>query len=133
MQPGMNFYSQLPDSYNLVVNTDHPLVARIKEDAVKAIGADVEKDFAALSEADAKIKAVNAEVKDNKPTDEQKAEIDAAQKSMGDSRKALADKAAEWGATQPLVRQIIDLALLASGLLKGKELSEFVKRSVSLL
>lgn len=133
MQPGMSFYSQLPDSYNLVVNTEHPLVARIKEDAVKAIGADVEKDFAALSEADAKIKAVNAEVKENKPTDEQKAEIDAAQKAMGDSRKALADKTAEWGGKQPLVRQIIDLALLASGLLKGKELSEFVKRSVSLL
>lgn len=72
-------------------------------------------------------------MKENKPTDEQKAEIDAAQKAMGDSRKALADKAAEWGGKQPLVRQIIDLALLASGLLKGKELSEFVKRSVSLL
>lgn len=133
MQPGMSFYGQLPDSYTIVVNTAHPIVARIKESAVKAIGDDIEKAFAAITAADEKIKAVNAEVKDNKPDDAQKATIEAEQKAMSDSRAELAAKASAWAANEPLVHQIIDLSLLASGLLKGKELNEFVKRSVTLL
>lgn len=133
MQPGMNFYGQLPDSYSLVVNTEHPLVAKIKEEAVKAIGADVDKDFAELSATEKELQTVNGEVKDHKPTDEQQKQISELQAKMSVSRSAISDKAGEYAKTQPLVRQLIDLALLSSGLLKGRELSEFVKRSVSLL
>ncbi|MDE6513931.1 MAG: molecular chaperone HtpG, partial [Muribaculaceae bacterium] len=133
MQPGMNFYGQLPDTYSLVINTEHPLVAKIKEAAEKAIGADVEKDFAALSDAESKLSAVNSEVKDHKPTDDQQKQINELQTAMADSRKALTDKAADFAAKEPLVRQLIDLALLSTGLLRGRELSDFVNRSVSLL
>lgn len=133
MQPGMNFYGQLPDTYSLVINTEHPLVAKIKQAAEQAIGNDVEKDFAALSDAEAKLAAVNAEVKDHKPTDEQQKQITELQTAMADSRKALTDKAAGFAAKEPLVRQLIDLALLSTGLLRGRELSDFVNRSVSLL
>lgn len=133
MQPGMNFYGQLPDSYSLVVNTQHPLVARVLQGAVKEIGEDVNKDFTALSEAEAQLKTVNDEVKDNKPTDDQQKRISSLQDDMANARKAIADKAKAYAEKQPLVRQLIDLALLSSGLLKGRELSEFVNRSVSLL
>ncbi len=133
MQPGMNFYGELPDSYSLVVNTEHPLVARIKAEAVDAIGADVDKSFGELSEAEEQLKKVNSEVKDHKPTDDQQKQITELQDKMSAARAAIADKAAGYGKTQPLVRQLIDLALLSSGLLKGRELSDFVKRSVSLL
>ncbi len=133
MQPGMNFYSQLPDTYSLVVNTEHPLVAKIKEEAEKAIGEDVNKAFAELGEAETKLNAVNAEVKDHKPTDEQQKQISELQAAMGSSREAIADKAKEFASKQPLVRQLIDLALLSTGMLRGRELSDFVNRSVSLL
>lgn len=133
MQPGMNFYSQLPDTYSLVVNTEHPLVAKIKEEAEKAIGEDINKAFAELGEAETKLNAVSAEVKDHKPTDEQQKQINELQTAMGSSRTAIADKAKEFASKQPLVRQLIDLALLSTGMLRGRELSDFVNRSVSLL
>ncbi len=133
MQPGMSFYGQLPDSYSLVVNTESASVAKIKDEAIKAIGTDVEKTFSELTEAENQLKKVHDEVKDNKPTDDQQKQISELQTKMDASRKAIADKAGDYAKTQPLVRQVIDLALLSSGLLKGRELSEFINRSVTLL
>lgn len=133
MQPGMNFYGELPDSYTLVVNLNHPLVERIKADADKAVGAKVNEQFTALSGAEAALKAVREEIKDGKPTDEQTAKTKEYEKAMEHEREEIRKTSADYAAGQPLVRQLIDLALLGSGLLKGKELSEFVKRSVSLL
>ena len=133
MQPGMNFYGMMPDSYTMVVNTKHPLIERIKSDAEKAIGAKVGECFTALSGAEAALKAVHGEVKDNKPTDEQTAKTKEFEAEMNKQREEIRKTSADYAAGQPLVRQLIDLALLGSGLLKGKDLSEFVKRSVSLL
>ncbi|MCM1310420.1 MAG: molecular chaperone HtpG [Bacteroides sp.] len=133
MQPGMNFYGQLPDSYTLVVNTESTPVAKIKEEAIKTIGADVDKQYAELTEAENQLKTVREQVKDNKPTDEQQKQISELQAKIEESRKAVAAKAEEFAKSQPVVRQVIDLALLSSGLLKGRELSEFINRSVSLL
>ena len=126
MQPGMNFYGELPDSYDLVVNAEHPLVQKILKGATDVIGAEVDKDFAALSDADAKLKAL---------TDDQRKGDEGSKLSgeMSAARQALAKTAGDYASGQPLVRQLIDLALLGSGLLRGKELSAFVKRSVSLL
>lgn len=133
MQPGMNFYGMMPDSYTMVVNTKHPLIERIKSDAEKAIGAKVGECFTALSGAEAALKTVHGEVKDNKPTDEQTAKTKEFEAEMNKQREEIRKTSADYAAGQPLVRQLIDLALLGSGLLKGKDLSEFVKRSVSLL
>lgn len=133
MQPGMNFYGELPDSYSLVINTEHPIIARIKDDAIATIGNDIETEYEGLTNTEAELNKVNGEVKDNKPTDEQKALISELQGKMESVRKSISMKSEEFAKTQPLVRQVIDLALLSSGLLKGQELNEFVKRSVSLL
>lgn len=133
MQPGMNFYSQLPDSYTLVVNVKHPVIESVIKDAEAGIGSEINASFAKLSETEEKLKDVNAKVKDGKPDETQQKEISELQEQMGNLRAEMSQKASEYGAGQPKVRQVIDLALLASGLLKGKELNEFVKRSVSLL
>lgn len=133
MQPGMNFYSQLPDSYTLVVNVKHPVIESVIKDAEAGIGSEINASFAKLSETEEKLKDVNAKVKDGKPDETQQKEISELQEQMGNLRTEMSQKASEYGAGQPKVRQVIDLALLASGLLKGKELNEFVKRSVSLL
>ncbi len=133
MQPGMSFYGELPDSYTLVVNVKHPLIGRIKSDAEKAIGAKVNEQFAALSGAEAALKGLHEQIKDNKPTDEQSAKTKEYEQLMGKEREEIRKTSSDYAFGQPLVRQLIDLALLGSGLLKGKDLSEFVKRSVSLL
>lgn len=133
MQPGMNFYGELPDTYTLVVNMKHPLIERVKADADKAIGTKVNEQFTALSGAEAALKKVREEVKDNKPTEEQNAQTREFEQQMSHEREEIRKTSADYAGSQPLVRQLIDLALLGSGLLKGKDLSEFVKRSVSLL
>ena len=132
LQPGMAFYGELPDSYNLVVNTEHPLVAGIKDKATEALEATV-KPLADKVEAD------NAEI--SKLREAHKAGTDAEsdqkvkdlEKEVADSREQQEKAIADYAAGQPLVKQLIDLALLANGLLKGKDLSAFISRSVSLL
>ncbi|MDE6535992.1 MAG: molecular chaperone HtpG [Muribaculaceae bacterium] len=133
MQPGMNFYGMLPDSYTMVVNTKHPLIERIKADAEKSIGSKVNEHFTALNGAEAALKAVHDEIKENKPTEEQTVKTKEYEAEMSKEREEIRKTSADYAAGQPLVRQLIDLALLGSGLLKGKDLNEFVKRSVSLL
>lgn len=132
LQPGMAFYGELPDSYNLVVNTEHPLVAGIRDKATEALEATV-KPLADKIEAD------NAEI--SKLREAHKAGSDAEsdqkvkdlEKEVADSREQQEKAIADYAAGQPLVKQLIDLALLANGLLKGKDLSAFISRSVSLL
>ena len=132
LQPGMAFYGELPDSYNLVVNTEHPLVAGIRDKATEALEATV-KPLADKIEAD------NAEI--SKLREAHKAGSDAEsdqkvkdlEKEVADSREQQEKAISDYAAGQPLVKQLIDLALLANGLLKGKDLSAFISRSVSLL
>ena len=132
LQPGMAFYGELPDSYNLVVNTEHPLVAGIKTKATEALEATVKP----LAE---KIEADNAEI--SKLREANKAGSDAEsdqrikdlEKEVTDSRQQQEKTISDYAGAQPLVKQLIDLALLANGLLNGKDLSAFIARSVSLL
>lgn len=133
MQPGMNFYGELPDSYSLVINTEHPLINRIKNDAVTSIGDAIDKIYSELSDAQSDLAKINGEVKDNKPSDEQGQQIKDLQGKIDTARAEITSQSEVFAKSQPLIRQVIDLALLSSGLLKGQELNEFVKRSVSLL
>ena len=109
MQPGMNFYGQMPDMYSLVVNTEQPAVKRILEEAEKKVGDEVKPLF-------------EAQKQDEK--DETK---------VKEAREKEESIIKDFAAGEPVVKQIIDLALLQSGLLKGEALTAFIKRSVSLL
>ncbi len=132
MQPGMSFYGELPDSYNMVVNTLSPVVKRIV--ATTSEVAPMIADFTKkIDEANATIKSVNEEVKDSKPTDEQQNQLDEARKQADEARAQETKVISDFASTQPLVAQVIDLALLGNGLLKGEALSKFIARSVDLL
>ncbi|MDE6486827.1 MAG: molecular chaperone HtpG [Muribaculaceae bacterium] len=133
MQPGMDFYADLPDSYNLVVNTEHPLVKRIAADASAALDASVKPLAERIDTDNAAISAVRAEAPDGKLTPDAEQRVAELEKSVADAR-AEQDKIVEaYAATQPVVRQLIDLALLQAGLLRGEALGSFVRRSVDLL
>ena len=132
-QPGMSFYAELPDSYNLIVNTSHPVVERVLKDAEGAIASKLEPLAKQVDDDNARLTAVRAEVKDNKPTPEQTEEENKLLASVENARKEQEKIASEYASTLPVIRQMIDLALLGNGLLKGRALTEFVKRSVSLL
>lgn len=136
MQPGMSFYGEMPDSYNLIVNTTHPLAQRILLDAESSCANEVAPLQAQIKTLNEEITALNNATKDKKDD-----EIPVADK---DALKAKEGKAADLRATETqiytryandnkLVRQLVDLALLSNNMLKGEALSKFVKRSIDLL
>jgi molecular chaperone HtpG len=136
MQGGMNFYGDMPDSLNLVVNTSHPLVKKVLDAKDKKLGAELEK-------LASEIKAKKEEISEQEKTKQNKKEeeVPQADKEMldnlnnelvkleEDKRKKLTD----FGKKSKLAKQLVDLALLANGMLKGADLDRFVKRSVDLI
>ncbi len=133
MQPGMNFYGEMPDSYNLTVNVDQPVVAKITSAAKDALEAQLSPLSASIAESNSKIEEISKEVKDNKPTAEQDKQKQDLMAAVEKDRKQQSGLISEYAATQPVIRQLVDLALLGNGLLKGADLSAFISRSVKLL
>ena len=136
LQPGMNFYGQMPDMYALVVNTEQPAVKKVIEDAEKEIGGKLTPIRAEIEEANKKIEELRKEMDGKKEDAEKKPlrkEISDKETAVGNLRSREEEAMKEYSSKQPLVKQIIDLALLQSNLLKGEALSEFIRRSVTLL
>lgn len=132
-QPGMSFYAELPDSYNLIVNTSQPVVVKILDEAEKALANKLQPINAAIDADNEKITVLRSEIKDNKPTDEQQAQEKSLTDGIEKNRKEKEEIIAAYAAEQPVVKQAIDLALLANGLLRGRDLSDFIARSVKML
>ena len=133
MQPGMSFYGELPDSYNLIVNTENPVIKRIRESAEAELNARVEPLDKTIGEKNAEIKGIRDAAKDSKLTDEQQGKVTELEQAVEHDRKEQNEIIEIYAKSNPLIKQTIDLALLANGLLKGQDLNEFIRRSVSLL
>lgn len=135
MQPGMNFYGQMPDMYSLVVNTEQPAVRKVVKEAAGALTGELTPLRSKVDELNKEITSLRTDLKEKKEEDKAEAEqkIAANEKEAGDLRKQQEDIIAAYAAKVPVVRQIIDLALLKGNMLKGEELSKFIARSVSLL
>ena len=133
LQPGMNFYGEMPDSYNLTVNVDQPVVKRVSQEASAELSAKLSPLNDSIASSNARIEEINKAVKDNKPDAEQEKQIQELMAAVDKDRHAETEMISGYAAGQPLVRQLIDLALLGNGLLKGADLSAFISRSVKLL
>lgn len=135
MQPGMNFYGQMPDMYSLVVNTEQPAVRKVVKEAAGALTGELTPLRRKVDELNEEITSLRTDLKEKKEEDKAEAEqkIAANEKEAGDLRKQQEDIIAAYAAKVPVVRQIIDLALLKGNMLKGEELSRFIARSVTLL
>ena len=133
LQPGMSFYGELPDSYNLTLNTNHPVVKRIMEDAQAAVGSRMEELENDLAAANAAIKAINDAKGDKEPDEEQKKQLSENEARAADVRKQEETVLTEYASGQDRVKQLVDIALLSNGMLKGEALSKFLQRSISLL
>ena len=135
-QPGMNFYGQMPDSYNIVLNADHPLVKKVLEDSEAATAEALKPIVSELKGQEARLAAIRAQ-QDKKKYDELtqedkdlKAEAEKAVQEQKDKKTAVI---ADYAAKNSIVHQLIDLALLQNGMLKGEALDKFLKRSVELI
>ncbi len=133
MQPGMNFYGELPDSYTLVVNTEHPLVKEITAKADEALEAKVKPLAEKIDSDNEAINAVRNAAGDQPMSPEAKQKVEDLEKAVGDTRTEQYNAIDAYAAGAPKVNQLVDLALLANGLLKGRHLSDFIARSIDLL
>jgi len=133
---GMNFYGELPDSYNLVVNPNHQLIIKISGDLQEQEGPVLTENNAERKKLKEEIDFMEKEHK-RKKEDEisqiEKDDLDKLRKELSDVENARKDILESYGAKNKVVKQLIDLALLANNMLRGEELSVFVKRSVELL
>ena len=136
MNPGMGFYGAMGDQYTLVVNTDHKLVNTILENEKKEMSARLEPINFEIKETEKKEAELDEFNKGKK--DEEIPQVDKDRKSeyhktIADLNKQKNSLLEEYGKGNKVVGQLIDLALLANGLLKGEALNRFVKRSVELI
>ncbi len=137
MQGGMmSFYGEMPDSFNVVVNTAHPLIERLLNDEETATQEQIAPLAAELAEVEKKRDELEQSHKGKKdeeiPTAE-KEELETLRKKRDELTAAKKDVYKSYAATNKQVGQLIDLALLANNMLKGEALAKFVKRSVELL
>ena len=133
MQPGMAFYGELPDSYNLIVNTEHTLIKEIRDNAEKAIGEKIAPMSADIKKKNAEITAIRDAAKDGKMSDDDTKKTSDLEAEVNKLRAEETKTISDYAAGQEKVKQLIDLALLGNGLLKGQDLSSFIKRSINML
>jgi molecular chaperone HtpG len=132
-QPGMNFYGEMPDSYNLIVNTEHPLIAKIRENADANVAEKLAPITKSINDNNAKITEIRDANKDKTMSEDDNANISSLEETVKSLRADETNIMSEYASKQPIVKQLIDLALLGNGLLKGEALNSFIHRSVSLL
>ncbi|WP_372933180.1 molecular chaperone HtpG [Mariniphaga sediminis] len=135
-QGGMNFYGDMPDNLNLVVNTAHPLVKKVVEAKDKKLGKTLEKLVADINTQKAEIGELE-KAKEGKKEEEvpqaDKEKMDSLNNELAKLEEAKREKLTDFGKKNKLAKQLVDLALLANGMLKGADLDKFVKRSVELI
>ena len=135
-QGGMNFYGEMPDSLNLVVNTAHPLVKKVLESKDKKLGNDLEKlssEISAKKKEIDKLEKAKSGKKDEEVPHAEKEKLDSLNDELVKLEESKRQKLTGFGKKSKLAKQLVDLALLANGMLKGAELDKFVKRSVELI
>jgi molecular chaperone HtpG len=135
-QGGMNFYGNMPDNLNLVVNISHPLVKKVLEAKNKKLGEPLEKinaDIAAKKDETGKLEKAKEGKKDEEVPQADKEKLDDLNKELAKLEENKRKKLTDFGKKNKLAKQLVDLALLANGMLKGADLDKFVKRSVELI
>ena len=133
-QSGMNFYGELPNAYNLTLNTNHPVVKKVIEAANSSLEGELKPVNEELKATNAVIKAIKSLDKDGKGVPEdKKADLKTNEDKATELRAKKDELISKYAAGNDTVKQLIDIALLGNGLLKGEALSNFLKRSVSLL
>ena len=135
-QQGMSFYSQMPDAYNLVLNADHPLVKKVLTEETAKTADALKPILAEIKGQEARLAVLRQEQDKKKPeelTQAEKDDMSNTQKAIDDERKKKADVIANAAKDNQIVHQLIDLALLQNGMLRGEALDKFLKRSIELI
>lgn len=135
-QQGMGFYAQFPDSYNLVLNADHPLVKKVLDDMTANTEDELKPVASELKGQEARLAALHQsqdKKKSEELTQEEKDDMQNTQKSVSELKDKQKAIVAAYAKGNEVIHQLIDLALLQNGMLQGEALDGFLKRSVSMI
>ena len=136
MQPGMSFYGEMPDSFNFVLNTDHPLIKKVLTEEEQACDEKLKpilSDIKGWEARQADLREAQSKKKEDEITAQEKEDMTNTNHKLDELREQRNQVLAEYAGTNKTVSQLIDLALLGNGMLKGEALSQFIKRSVELI
>ena len=135
-QPGMSFYQQMPDSFTLVLNSDHVLVKQVLNDCNNNTAVALKPILSELKGQQARLAALRQSQDKKKPeelTQEEKDDLQNTEKAVDEQKNKQTEVIEAYAKGNNVVHQLIDLALLQNGMLKGKALDEFLKRSVDMI
>ena len=135
-QPGMSFYQQMPDSFTLVLNSDHVLVKQVLNDCNNNTAEALKPILSELKGQQARLAALRQSQDKKKPeelTQEEKDDLQNTEKAVDEQKNKQTEVIEAYAKGNNVVHQLIDLALLQNGMLKGKALDEFLKRSVDMI
>ena len=135
-QPGMSFYQQMPDSFTLVLNSDHVLVKQVLNDCNNNTAEALKPILSELKGQQARLAALRQSQDKKKPeelTQEEKDDLQNTEKAIDEQKNKQTEVIEAYAKGNNVVHQLIDLALLQNGMLKGKALDEFLKRSVDMI
>lgn len=136
LQSGMSFYGEMPDMYNLVLNADHPLVKKVLDETeadTRETLAPIEAEIKGLKARQQVLELQQKDKKADEITDEDKKNLTDCHEQLESEQKKREETIAASAAKNDVLHQLIDLALLRNGLLKGEALDKFLKRSVNLM
>ena len=136
LQPGMSFYGDMPDYYNLVINTDHELIKQLLSDEEKACSEQlnpIADDLKGWKARQSDLREAQDKKKEEEVTSEEKEDMTNTNKKVDELVAQRDNILSDYAGSNNLINQLIDLALLANGLLKGEALSKFIKRSVQMI
>ena len=135
-QAGMSFYAQMPDAFNLVLNSDHTLIKNVLTDEKSACAEELKPIESEIKGLEARLAILHQEQGKKKPeeiTQEEKDDVKSTEKSIEEQHTKRNSIIATYAKDNRIVHQLIDLALLQNGMLKGAALDSFLKRSVDLI
>ena len=135
-QQGMAFYAEMPDSYNLVLNSDHPLIKKVLDDEKEKTEESLKPILSEIKGQEARLAALRQSQDKKKPeevTQEEKDDVSNTQKAIDEQKSKKQQLIADYAKGNDILHQLIDLALLQNGMLKGAALDKFLKRSIDLI
>ena len=135
-QAGMNFYAQMPDSFSLVLNIDHPLIKKILDDCKSSTSEELKPIVSEIKGLEARLAALRQGQSNKKAeeiTQEEKDDLNNTEKAVSEQKDKKNGVLDAYAKGNSIVHQLIDLALLQNGMLKGASLDAFLKRSIELI
>ena len=136
IQPGMSFYGEMPDMFNILLNTDNKLVKDVLNHSETACAADLTPLNLTLADLNKRHNELHQAQEGKKPEDittADKDELERVEKQITEEKAKKETILSNYAGTNKVIRQLIDLALLQNNMLKGEALNNFIKRSIELI